>query len=295
MKTLAILCLGLALCPYPSQNRKTPAQADKNASYQPIPSPPPTNASSTTGQKKPANNKTFTEHRRWSYHDAIAPQTWSNWFLGIVGIGGIIAALITLCAIKKQTRHIAVQAASMRRQTALLRQSADAARDSAQATLQSVQATINMERALVEINITAPSKTIDAETGEEFIDHNDEFRYGIGIINHGRTIARIISCTVWHDCFSTGAFDKDAFGNSFEITRHMVLGIRKPAIFMNIDIGKLLTDWPSVSNKTKTGMLRVDIHYEDIIQRQPHRTSVIYRYSPEEEGPIRLPEFNQYT
>ncbi|HTU32219.1 MAG TPA: hypothetical protein VMF66_00290 [Candidatus Acidoferrum sp.] len=195
---------------------------------------------------------------------------------------------------KRQTKSIHHQAVQVRRQTKILAESADAARKSADAALLNAQTTINTERALVEISITAPSKQIDAETGEECIDYGEEFRYGISIINHGRTVARILSYEVRCGCFA-GDFSKDSFTDSFPSTRHMVLGIRKPAVLANIDIGELLTDWPSILNKTKIGMLRVDVHYEDIIQGHAHRTTVIYRYSPEAEGPIRLPQFNEYT
>lgn len=164
----------------------------------------------------------------------------------------------------------------------------------AQAAKDSVQAVISMERALVEINIGAPSKEIDVETGEEIDDSVSPFQYGIGIINHGRTVARILSYKVWYGCFAK-EFSKNSFVHHFENTRHMVLGIRKPAILTNIDIENLLTDWPDILNKTKTGGLRIDVFYEDIIQGKPHRTTVIYRYSVENEGPVRLPQFNEYT
>ncbi len=55
----------------------------------------------------------------WDWHEAIAPQSWSNWALVLVGVGGIWAALRTLRAIRRQAR-------SMRRQTTILRNNVNA-------------------------------------------------------------------------------------------------------------------------------------------------------------------------
>lgn len=96
----------LAYTPQPSQNRKASAQAGENhqnSSKNAVPSSAPANAAATPCPKKAAHNKTFAERHGWNYYDAIAPQTWSNWGLVAVGIGAIIAAMLTLGGIRRQT------------------------------------------------------------------------------------------------------------------------------------------------------------------------------------------------
>lgn len=204
----------------------------------------------------------------------------------VVGIAGICVAGSTLQTIVKQTKATEM--------------AADAAKVSADAALLNAQVMISTERALIEVDVTAPSTHIDPETGEELSGVSMDasiFRYGISIINHGRTVARIISYKLWYDCFAKD-FRRDAFNSSTEITQHMLLGANNSKVVGHFEVDQLFTDWQSIRDRTKTGMLRIDVRYDDIISGktdQPHETSAIFHYAGEEEGPRRLPQYNVYT
>lgn len=63
------------------------------------------------------------------FRQSFAPEFFSNWILVLVGIGAIVSALCTLGVIRRQTKHIARQAVSMRRQTTILRDSVAAIKE----------------------------------------------------------------------------------------------------------------------------------------------------------------------
>jgi hypothetical protein len=223
------------------------------------------------------------------WHEWLFEPLRANWPLLLIGVGGVVAAIKTLNTIERQTKAT--------------EKAADAAKVSADAALLNAQVMINTERALIEVDLAAPSTYIDRETGEEMTisrtgiqPDSAYFRYGIKTTNHGRTVARIASYRVWHGCFAKD-FDRDRFDTFTEETKHMLLAADKSEIVGNIDIGNMFDDWPSIQAGTKTGMLRIDVRYEDIIKAQiaAHETSAVFYYSTKDEEPERLSQYNIYT
>jgi hypothetical protein len=223
-------------------------------------------------------------------HEWLFEPLRANWPLLLIGVGGVVAAIKTLNTIERQTKAT--------------EKAADAAKVSADAALLNAQVMINTERALIEVGLAAPSTYIDRETGEEMMisrtgtqPDSNYFRYGIKITNHGRTVARIASYRVWHDCF-TGNFARDRFDTFTEERKHMLLAADKSEIVGNFDIANMFNDdWPSMQAGTKTGMLRIDVRYEDVIRAQvaAHETSAVFYYSAKDEEPERLAQYNVYT
>ena len=297
MKVALILLSLLACFVQPVQEKqaeKPTEQHNKVTQQNPIPIPP--------AQQETINNYYLSQQKAGNWHDAIAPPTWSNWFLGLVGIGAIVAAICTFRGVERQvrimqtqTKAIRRQGLSMRRQTTILRNSLRASVKNGKAALLSARAMISAERALIEVDLMeASTEETDPETGDRFVDYGNEFRYGIKITNHGRTVARVVSYKVWSDCFASN-FDRERFSYSSLVTRHMLLGRDQAERIADINLGDLFSDWDSIHSRTKTGMLRVDVRYEDVIQAKEHETSAIFRYSVEDEEPKRLPEYNTYT
>jgi hypothetical protein len=107
----------------PAQQNQNSAKKHYKVSQQAVspagvPNPSPVSQESTvieevSPKEKPEN----------FFRQAFAPEFFSNWILVLVGIGAIVSALRTLGTIRRQTQHIARQAASMRRQTTILRES----------------------------------------------------------------------------------------------------------------------------------------------------------------------------
>ena len=185
MKAALIACLllaGVIIEPVQKQHGKPDASKDQKASQQ---QPKPTAEGRPPAQQETVNNYYLTQQKAWDWHDAGAPPTWSNWGLVIVGIGAIISAILTLCTILRQTKHIARQAVSMRRQTTILRNSVRAARKGAKAALLNAQAVINSERAWLLATPELPDKLRPG-------DASRVTRFKWSIKNVGRTPARIL-------------------------------------------------------------------------------------------------------
>ena len=163
------------------------------------------------------------------------------------------------------------------------------------------QIMINTERALIEVDLTAPSTHFDSDTGEEIegSEPNDYDRYGICIVNCGRTVARIISYKIWSDCFDKDC-SRDKFTKFTEITTHILLGANKSDVVGNFDMMNCFadSDWPDVQSAKKRAMLRIDVRYEDVIREQtagPHQTSVVFMYDAYREQPERPAQYNEYS
>lgn len=113
------------------------------------------------------------------WNDAFAPSTLSNWALVIVGIGAIIAALLTLQIIKRQTEAV--------------RTAADAAKASADAAKAQIEAVIAENRPwllLDKIEVPYLVPAVEAGSG------NERLAYCIIMTkNHGKTPAKVI--TLW--------------------------------------------------------------------------------------------------
>ena len=217
----------------------------------------------------------------------ISPTNLPTDYLVIVGIGGVFIALSSLNAI--------------RRQTDIFDRSAAAAQTAAEAALKTIQLTINAERALVEINLVAPTTYIDEQTGEEFLGGRikDTFRYGISITNHGRTVARIISYAVSRTCAPKNVSPQQ-FDRHFQTTEHALVGADKSHVLGHVDIDRLFTDieWPSIQDEIANAMFRIDVQYEDVLKNSSercHETSATFRYDTRIEAARRLPEHNAYT
>lgn len=145
-------------------------------------------------QQKSASNENDINQKKGYWHDAFAPQYLSNWALALVGIGGVIAAIFTLCSIKRQTRSIHNQAVQVRKQTRIFKESADAAWKAAEAALLNAQTLIGSERPWLLI----PPKGIDPPYLVPVEENMGErattciFR----IKNYGNTPARIFASKV---------------------------------------------------------------------------------------------------
>jgi hypothetical protein len=162
---------------------------------------------------------------------------------------------------------------------------------------------VNTERARIEIDLGEATTHID-EWGQEVAgaDSHDYNRYGIKITNHGRTVAQIISYRYWREC-SGGNFDPDGMQDFYGEERHMLLGADKSATIDNFDFPNLFSKerWDSIRDNIKSGMLRIDVLYEDIIRGEidgvppkPHRTMAVFCYDPQNEELRRLPRYNVY-
>jgi hypothetical protein len=187
MLLIGLILAGVIIQPVQKQQTKpNPNEHQSDAQGNPVPPPPVT-------EQKTTNNYYLPEQKTWNWHDAFSPPTWSNWALVLVGIGGVIAALVTLCIIKQQTRHIARQAQSMRYQTTHLRNSVIQARRGAKAALLNAQAVLNSERPW--ILIPTKSEFSEIEQPLLFPKLPGEFRISycnVWIKNFGRTPAEII-------------------------------------------------------------------------------------------------------
>lgn len=104
-----ILLVGIVAPPLQKHNAEPNAQENQEAVQgEQQPSTPIPSALAT--QKEATYNYQEPQLKKWDWHDAFAPPTWSNWALFLAGLAGIIAAIITLFTIRRQTDHIARQA-----------------------------------------------------------------------------------------------------------------------------------------------------------------------------------------
>jgi hypothetical protein len=159
------------------------------------------------------------------------------------------------------------------------------------------QVMIDTERALIEIDLSAADSHRD-EFGEEVpgYDHQEVFRFGIQITNHGRTVARVINYKIWHG-YSAQNFDKNKLTSFGQIPTHMLLGAGKSIIVGNIDADDCFSDWLIMRDSSR-GFIRIDVQYADVIQTEgvkPHETSVVYIFDGSLEEPERLDDYNTYT
>jgi hypothetical protein len=113
---LLVLALSVKVQPIQKQTKAdNPQQGQAASQQQPAPSPPP--IAPLSDEQKSADNGSKTQEKAWNWPDSIAPPTWSNWALVLVGLGATIAALLTLKGINHQTVAVRRQEIAMRRQT----------------------------------------------------------------------------------------------------------------------------------------------------------------------------------
>lgn len=227
-----------------------------------------------------AQNSANAEAKQASWFEKFLTPIVSNWPLIAVAIGGILVARSTL-------KTIARQALSMRRQTTHLRNSVIQGRKAADAALLNAQAVINSERAWVEIELGASEK--------DPLDNNDDgfLKYSIQITN-GRTVARIESFQIGADCVvgELRLEDLSCVTKNF----NTLLGDGEKTTVTNIDLGNEFSDWPSIGDATKTGLIQIAVRYRDVVEGSVlHETSAVYIYNTNSEEPERLSRFNKYT
>jgi hypothetical protein len=97
---LVVLVILASVIVEPAQKQQAQTKARKNqetTQRNPVPSTP-------AAQQETINNYYQPQPKTWYWHDAIAPPTWSNWGLVLVGIGATVAALLTLRGINLQAK-----------------------------------------------------------------------------------------------------------------------------------------------------------------------------------------------
>lgn len=267
-----VLAIAIAL-QAPSVGNKQQAPADQKQQET-------ASANTTTSKQKEESTK---QSRWWP-----PPPLWDTYWptFALVILAGIAAklGLETLADIRKQTNAQMI--------------AAKAAKKSADAAWLNAQAVINIERALVDVELGKPTHDIDESTGET----TAFFRCGFKITNYGRTVAHIISFGIGTGCFPGYCrFRIEDFETSQTRTEHNLLAAGASVTLFDLDVGHLFPDWSSIQDETKTGMLRLEVRYEDVIRMQtdksphnPHRTSAIFYYAPVFEELRRLPLYDVF-
>jgi hypothetical protein len=274
-----VIAIALQVLPSTTYQKQTPA-SNKNtiANQGPSPTSVPSTGIPSEVDQFPANEQKQATQNKSNTWPPMADPFWSNWALVIISAFAVRAALRTLGILREQT---------------------DIAKTAADAARLNAQIMINTERALVEVELAEPSHDIDERTGET----SDVLRCGFKITNYGRTVAHIISFGIGTGCFPGYCrFRIEDFETSRSRTEHSLLAVGKSATLFDLDVGQLFTDWPSIQDETKTGMLRLEVRYEDIIKGErdksspeSYETSAIFYYAPVFEELRRLPKYNVYT
>ena len=198
-----------------------------------------------------------------------------NWALVLVGVGGVVAALLTLRALRKQSD--------------LLQDQTAATKDNAVSAKLSAQAVLNSERAWIEIKLGPPEKhPLDQEP-------SDLFECSIQIENHGRTVARIESVQVGADCIS-GPYPKEPFNYQTK-SFHSLLGSGQQVTIDGFSADHGFPDWRSILDGTKRGVLRITVKYRDVVEATTLReTTAVYIFQNNlEDEPERVSSLSVYT
>jgi hypothetical protein len=217
-------------------------------------------------------------------------------------IVGVVGAGFGLIILFLQTLYL-------RRSVNLAKVSADAAKDAADASAMSAQAALNnlnlviaSERALIEIDLVAPTTYIDEETGEECLGTRvgDYARYGISAKNHGKTAARMTQCRISSDCSKPEEFSFNRFKPRLENTNEQLLGSGIQTVLENFNLTSLFTDadWDLCKVETHNAIIRIDLVYWDILKNGPegrHETSAVFKWDMRKDEPSRLFKYNVYT
>jgi hypothetical protein len=171
--------------------------------------PEPSNtvpSAKTTSIQKAVDDHTLLDQKTWDWHDAIAPQTWSNWLLGLVGIGGIIAAVYTLLSINRQ-------ASILERQT--------------KATEESVKTLTASERAWLTASLMRDATKKDGQwywsdrpevrlTTEE-VTKGLQYKYKLRVTNIGKTPAQILGYEQCYSCLGKDGITARSRSSSYII------------------------------------------------------------------------------
>jgi hypothetical protein len=208
-------------------------------------------------------------------------------------IFGVVFALGGLGILGRQTFYL-------KSSVGLAQDSADAANTAANAALANVELLVSSERAIIEVNLTAPTTFVDEFGEEQFGTNTDNYaRYGISAMNHGKTVARITHCRIWSDCSKHEEFSRDRFTLRFDGTDERLLGANISAVLENFEFLDFFPDegWESVRDGTKDAMIRIDVIYQDILRNGldgRHETSAIFKWDPQKEMSTRLFQYNVY-
>lgn len=173
-------------------------------------------------------------------------------------------------------------------------------KEAAQAANLTAQVMMNTERALVDATLTSPTAHTDPQTAAEEVGFGNTTNdwYGVSLINHGKTVARILSCEIWRGCFL-----KDAGLGTFtffeRLTRERLLTASKPEIIGNIDVFKFfsVSDFAKIRRSEKIGVFRIDVEYRDIVRENtgdPYKSSIFFSVGQDDEIK-RLHEHDRYS
>lgn len=170
-----------------------------------------------------------------------------------------------------------------------LSETVGATRNNAEAARLSAQAVLDSERAWVDIGLGPPLRKSSTDAEDSYGD------YTIGIINRGRTIARIERYEFGVNAAS-GAWDLEGF-NKVKKKFNVLLGNSdKRTIVTTINIPNQFSDWRSIQKETKKGFIRIAVFYQDVLQPTvTHESSAIYAWNVWDEEPEREEFFNVYT
>ncbi len=188
------------------------------------------------------------------WQKAFAPESWSNWALVIVGIGAVIAALITLRTIKRQTSATEV--------------AANAAKVSADIARTDIQLFISKERARIGIKLN------DLDLLHPFKPTLYVVEYDV--LFYGATAAFISDTSVWAT---------DAESPEFDQTKLPIVELPK-VIKPNIEVIKCRTwlwlklEWIDEINRGKRLIhFHGFIRYTDVFMI-PRETKFRYLWNP---------------
>jgi hypothetical protein len=232
------------------------------------------------------------ENKPKSYLSRLfAPESVPNIGLLIAGVIGIIVAIRTLNNIEVQTKHTGI--------------AAETSKTSADTALKNIQLLINSERAVIDVNLAAPTTYIDPYTGDELpgTQSEDYARYGIFIMNHGRTVARIIHYKIWSDCSKHEEFGRNQFKMQFEGTNQILLGANKDTVIGNFEFTQFFTpeEWDSTRSEMKNALILIEVIYHNVFDdvfdalKGEHKTSATFKWDARKEEPTKLPKHNIYT
>jgi hypothetical protein len=175
------------------------------------------------------------------WHCAFAPSTWSNWALVIVGIGAVIAAIITLRTLNQQTI---------------------AATKAAEALVSSERAWVVVELIPLAIRFSDGqwyrTGGVRVPLNTEEIVRGEHLRYELKVTNMGRTPAHIFAFHILYQCLEDGVRDlPENVGSHLAEARefeHIIAGsdsfqISEPIIDVQLNARD---SWDAISRFEKT-------------------------------------------
>lgn len=222
------------------------------------------------------------------FHELLLPQNIPNLALVLVGIAGIITALLTLKVLSRQALSMRRQTTHLRRSVIEARRGVRAAKNSADAALLNAQAVINAERPWIIVEIRQPYMGKD---------------YDFSGRNCGRTPAEIISISAR----TTSAADEFSLPPQPEygtaILAHRKFIPPRGTFEVYHFSGDMLVNQSPERDDIRASRKRLivygNVRYLDVLAQREHETRFCYWFAPVEPFGSMLvggPEgYNQHT